>query len=402
MTLPFTELDFDAEGNLATPLLLDCLIAECGGRRATDLIFLAHGFRCSIDHVRDLYAALLANLSPNLVNQAGRTFAVSGVYWPSQKFRESFGTMRSVRGTLAHLRSHNPVTIDHAASLLGTVAGSRSAQDQFAASVLSAFDNGSNDPAEGLPLLHQLPGSELFARLSTPTARVRQDDVGGIENRPIMDPVLNGIDAFLNFMTWSAMKNLSGKVGTNGLAPSVLAVRRRLGDIRIHLVGHSLGARLVTACCKALGQEYTAQVDSLSLLEGAFSHFGFSPDAGWGEPGFFRNVIETQIVRGPMISTFSKQDAVVGKAYAVASRLTGDRLQAIGDACDPYGGIGHNGAQRTPESTVAPLRNSGETYRFRPGIVTCLDGSAGLITGHGDITNPAVTYAIASAICQAA
>ena len=109
----------------------------------------------------------------------------------------------------------------------------------------------------------------------------------------------------------------------------------------------------MTACCKSLAQQGAAPIDSLSLLEAAFSHFGFSPDAGSGQPGFFREVIESRIVRGAMIATFSKQDNVVGTAYAVASRLAHDSLQAIGDSCDPYGGIGHNGAQRTLESTVA-------------------------------------------------
>jgi hypothetical protein len=139
----------------------------------------------------------------------------------------------------------------------------------------------------------------------------------------------------------------------------------------------------------------------LSLLEAAFSHFGFSHDAGWGQPGFFREVIESRIVRGPMISTFSKRDAVVGAAYAVASRLSRDRLQGIGDAADPYGGIGHNGALRTAESTGIALRQAGQPYQFGSGIVTCLDGSSGMITSHGDVTNPHVTYAIASAISEA-
>jgi hypothetical protein len=44
-----------------------------------------------------------------------------------------------------------------------------------------------------------------------------------------------------------------------------------------------------------------------------------------------------------VISTFSKRDTVVGLAYAAASRLAHDRLQAIGDSEDPYGGIGTMG-----------------------------------------------------------
>jgi hypothetical protein len=273
-------------------------------------------------------------------------------------------------------------------------------QDEFVASVLNIFGDGSEDSAEGLPLLHQMPGSDLLdvlGRQSIPAGQV----TGGILTLPAPHSIVRGIDTFLNFMSWAAMKKLSGDVGVKGLAPSVLAAQRALVGVRIHLAGHSLGGRLVTACASALAQQGASQLASLSLLEAAFSHYGFSPDAGWGKPGFFRDVIESGIVRGPIISTFSKQDAVVGTAYAVASRLAQDSLQAIGDAADHYGGIGHNGAQRTSESTALALLKDGEAYRLQPGIVTCLDGSAGLITGHEDITNPHVTWAIASAICGA-
>ena len=357
MTLALHQLEFDTNGQAAQSSQLGDLIAASKRTGATDLIFVAHGFRCDTADATALFTRLLTNLTPPLDAMPSRAFAVAGVYWPSQKCLES---------------------------VPDAVLNSRSAQDQFVASVLAGLGDGSDDPTEGLPLLHQMPGSNLL------------DALGGIES--IRQSVATGVDRFLNFTSWYAMKKLSGEVGAIGLAASVLAARQELPGIRIHLVGHSLGGRLVTACCKTLAQHGAAPIDSLSLLEAAFSHFGFSPDAGSGQPGFFRQVIESRVVRGTMISTFSKQDAVVGTAYAVASRLSRDRLQAIGDATDPYGGIGHNGAQRTPESSAIPLRQTGQAYHFCPSVVTCLDGSAGLITGHGDITNPYVAWAIASAI----
>jgi len=373
MTLPLHPLEFGANGQAVSPSQLGDFLAAGKSAGATDLIFLAHGFRCGHADAAALFTRLLENLSPNLANLPGRTFSVAGVYWPSQKYQES---------------------------VPDDVLNSRNAQDHFTESILAGLGDGSDDPSEGLSLLHQMRGSDLLDALGT----LGEDPVGGIES--VRQSVASGIDRFLNFTSWYAMKKLSGETGANGLAASVMAARQELPDIRVHLVGHSLGGRLVTACCKTLAQQGAAPIDSLALLEAAFSHFGFSPDAGSGQPGFFRQVIENRIVRGPIISTFSKQDAVVGTAYAVASLLSRDSLEAIGDAADTYGGIGHNGAQRTPESTAMPLHQAGQAYQFHPEIVTCLDGSAGpasagTITGHDDITNRHVTCAVAFAIREA-
>jgi pimeloyl-ACP methyl ester carboxylesterase len=193
----------------------------------------------------------------------------------------------------------------------------------------------------------------------------------------------------------------------------LIAGRRKLGaSVKFHLVGHSLGARLAAECCRELGQRGDVKVDSLTLLEGAFSQFGFSPDAGSGRPGFFRDVIEKKVVTGPMISTFSNADAVLKNAYSFASRLHRNRLQYAGDASSPYAAIGANGAQQTPESAAVKLQRAGNLYRnpFESGILTCLDGTPwqgerphwrrrkGEISGHDDVTNANVTYAIASAV----
>ena len=139
MTLPFYELDFGTDGTAAAPSQTDRLIAESKRLNVTDLIFLAHGFRCDSAAATALYTALLLNLSPNLACMGDRTFAVAGVYWPSQKFPES--TSDSLI-TLAGLRAYCPDAIDRAGSFLDAATNSRNAQDQFVASALSAFDDG--------------------------------------------------------------------------------------------------------------------------------------------------------------------------------------------------------------------------------------------------------------------
>ena len=156
----------------------------------------------------------------------------------------------------------------------------------------------------------------------------------------------------------------------------------------------------MAGCAKALSETPRLQVDSLMLLEAAFSHFGFSADNGRGTPGFFRDVVVKQVVKGPFVSTFSAEDTVVGNAYALMSRFARDNSRGIGDASDEFGGIGRNGPLKTTEVATSPLRKPGMKYEYKPNIINNLDGSGGLIKDHGDVTNEAVTYAFASAVAH--
>jgi pimeloyl-ACP methyl ester carboxylesterase len=222
---------------------------------------------------------------------------------------------------------------------------------------------------------------------------------GGTQGvRGFFGSVAGRVGQFLNLTSWYVMKDRSGKVGENGVAPCVRELRKEHPKLRIHLVGHSLGGRLMAACANALAKPPEVKVDSLTLLQAAFSHYGLSADNLHGSPGFFRDVIAKKVVTGPMVATFSFQDTVVGKAYAISSRLAGDNTKAVGDENDQYGGIGRNGAQNLKEFASERLRDVGSAYTLKPDVVQCLDGSGGLITSHGDVRNERVTWAFASAV----
>ena len=212
--------------------------------------------------------------------------------------------------------------------------------------------------------------------------------------------IAGGVGQFLNLTTWYVMKDRSGTVGANGVADAVRALHASCPAVKIHLVGHSLGGRVMAGCAKALSDPPTLRPDSLMLLEAAFSHFGFSPDNGRGNPGFFRDVLAKQVVKGPFLSTFSAEDTVVGKAYSIMSRLAGDNTREIGDASDEFGGIGRNGPQKTTEVARSPLHAPGTAYDYKLAVINSLDGSGGLIKNHSDVTNEAITYAFASALAR--
>jgi pimeloyl-ACP methyl ester carboxylesterase len=201
-----------------------------------------------------------------------------------------------------------------------------------------------------------------------------------------------------NFATYYQMKSRAGDVGGVGLASLIKRVRARFPQIKLHLVGHSFGGRVVIAAANALGDN-TPSV-SVSLLQAAFSHNGLSENflkAQPAVPGFFRDVIAKKRASGPIIITHTKNDTAVGIAYPLASRLAGQKAAAaaLGDANDPFGGMGRNGAQRTKEAanTGTQLANAGHRYNFAKGSVYNLLADA-FIADHSDIRKSQVAYAI--------
>ena len=414
----FFSLTYNDDGALKSPGDLEQLLQHADEVQATDAIFIAHGFRNDIQDATGIYTGFLTTLRDHLSHPrlaaalAGRRFVVGGVYWPSKAFRETFGgaeegtrslgsgsgaeTMRAqVLEQLEDLKLSGAgpkqrKNLEKAMALLPTLENDPKAQDKFVKLVLSLIDDSDNDPTEGIAEIKAQKGSVVLERIADGQRGIG-DGFGSIFGR---------VGQFLNLTTWYLMKTRSGVVGATGVAATVRALAAGRPSTRLHLVGHSLGGRLMAGCLKALCAPPAVRPDSVMLLEAAFSHYGFSADNGKGTPGFFREVIASRGVKGPFLSTFSHEDTVVGKVYAVASRLAADRTRALGDAEDPFGGIGRNGSQRTPEAVSGRLQTPGGAYDFAPGVLTNLDGSGGLIKDHSDVTNEAVTYAFASAVAR--
>jgi hypothetical protein len=439
----FFRLSFDPKGKLQDAQALEELKQRADAAGATDAILLAHGFRNDENDATGLYTRFLETFRQNLGHPdlqpklGSRNFIVAGIYWPSKTFKEAFGGDEGsvqgigdnqelqkalVREQIEELQADEELSpeqrehLDRAIQLLDEVEGSDEAQNELVDNVLSLLDGADVDPMDGLEDIRAKEGSELLAALQfpiiLPTATDEEDEggvssVGGVSGEDgeaqgigsIFGSVFGRIGQFLNLTTWYLMKSRSGTVGANGVAQAVRDLKQSRPSLKIHLVGHSLGGRLMAACSKSLANP-KLQPDSVTLLQAAFSHYGFSANNGKGKEGFFRAVVQDQIVRGPLVATFSKLDTVVGKVYAVASRLAGDSVKAIGDKDDPFGGIGRNGSQKTTESVSDVLHEVGQAYTFQTGKVTSLDGSANLITNHGDVTNPRITYAFASAVAQ--
>ncbi len=170
------------------------------------------------------------------------------------------------------------------------------------------------------------------------------------------------------------------------------------------MIGHSFGCRVVTAAVNSLPAGEQLHPNTMTLLQGAFSHNGFAVRFDGINDGAFRPVVAHKKVRGPILITHTRKDKAVGVAYPIASRLAGQVAAALGDENDLYGGLGSNGAQTaqtTPERVVGTLLECGGDYPFAAG-----ETSAKLynlradtfVSGHSDIVKPQIGYAVAVAM----
>jgi hypothetical protein len=122
----------------------------------------------------------------------------------------------------------------------------------------------------------------------------------------------------LQALSFWLMKRRAGQVGER-LGREVLApLFTFLGPKapRLHLVGHSFGAKLVASA--VLGG---LRPESLLLLLAAFSAFAFAEEVpGTKGAGFYRRVVTDRLVPGPIVVLRSAHDRALGTLYPAVTR----------------------------------------------------------------------------------
>lgn len=427
--IPYVEAQFDKTGAIAAPVTLPAGV--------TDVFVVSHGWNNNADRARQIYQGLFQSFvavgQPN--DLPGRSFAVVGVIWPSKEFDESVavsgvpasaegamglraadaGSLKTLQDKLDRMKEFftEPAqvrTIDEAKALLPDLEDKATARRDFVSKIRSLLDPGAANKEDASDSFFKDDGNELMKNLKVDEEDL-DDEVagpGGSAALPLgvgptrrapegaagLGELLSGFKAaalnVLNFTTYFEMKARAGTVGKNGVAPLIDGLAP--GVQRIHLVGHSFGGRVVAA---AAANSTTDKIRSLSLLQTAFSHNGFSRQMS----GFFRAVVDKKRVNGPILVTHTKNDKAVGVAYPLASRISGDKTAAFGDEHDVFGGLGRNGAQQmeTGETVSGNLLPIGSSYTFQAGKFFNLEASP-FIKGHSDITGKEVAQAIRRAV----
>jgi hypothetical protein len=430
---PYFEVEFTKEGALFKPQQVKDLVTFLTTNvDVSDLIVISHGWNNDNSEAKNLYERFFASLrvqANGMPNMTKRKFAILGVLWPSKKFADkdlipgggaaSINNDQSIENLRIQLKGLKGFfsakdadsQLDKAAELLEDLEDSPAARKKFVALIRNMLPKSAINDEDASDLFFKLDEKELLDRLSEPLSPLPEIGKGGAANvesggaaggiGDVLGGLFSGAKNLLNFTTYYQMKERAGVVGSKGLNQVLQQLQSQFAALKLHLVGHSFGGRLVTAA--ALGQPggILLKLQSLVLLQAAFSHNGFAKAGGeLKNDGFFRPVVTGSLINGPILITHTKNDQAVGLAYPIASRLANQVSSALGDENDLFGGIGRNGAIKTPESVPSKLLPTNSNYpEFTSGKVYNLLADD-FVKDHGNVTGQEISYVFLKAILK--
>lgn len=446
--LPFWELTFDADGD-PDGAQRDAFLAEVGARGLTDVIVFAHGWGNDRRTANELYQRFFGLLGPQVPAAARGMVGLAGVTWPSRMWADEpipdflpdgAGAAGDLSGgpadlgerddrpapgeasldpdTLAGLRAAFPAATAPLETMAQLLAGppSDAALTAFhgclgefsrLASPADVLDDGEGDEAgaafsPGAPRMLLDGPAALFERYRD--ALVAEgavldgaaDGTAGFGDK--LDQLLHGAKEALRQATYWQMKNRAGVVGRAGLGPVLGALP---AGVRVHLAGHSFGARLVSFALTGL-PDGPARVRAVTLLQGAFSHFTFAAPLPFdaGRSGALAGVAAR--VDGPVVACFSEHDGALGRFYPLASFAAQEDSAAAVDPSSRWGALGANGAQGV-SARLEGIRPVGGRYGFAPGAVLNVDASEVVRAGrppsgaHSDIMHAELAWVVLAA-----
>ncbi|MEV0527381.1 serine-threonine protein kinase [Streptomyces sp. NPDC050439] len=360
---PYWELTFDADGDVDTTQR-DHLLAEVADENVTDLLVLAHGWNNDQDMATDLYRRFYTPCR-DLAGSRVRLGYV-GVLWPAIRFPDEripdFEPSVTATGPgpvpgagplldeptrllLARTFPDHDDDLRRIGALLEERSEvptrlyeySRLVRNLVAVHQNSAAWRFANDTWTGLPAMltdDAVEVCQVFAAAMEGTGQ--QELFGSLRKR-----LWNGAHEVLRQASYYAMKRRAGSVGQLGLGPAIGLLAREAPNVRVHLIGHSFGARLVSYALRGMPASVRS-VKSTTLLQGAFSHYAFSkrlphaPSRSGALSGVQRRI------DGPLVSCYSRHDDALGKIYPLASKIAGDSSTFLG-LWERWGAIGYDG-----------------------------------------------------------
>ncbi|MER7397657.1 serine-threonine protein kinase [Streptomyces sp. NPDC000151] len=430
---PYWELTFDADGDV-DQRQRDALLAGAARERLTDLVVFAHGWNNDRSMATRLYSRFFEPFPELLAGSAARV-GYAGVIWPALRFTDEpipdFDPSPraraaavaaaadepvledSVRRQLAQAFPGRDMVLERLAQLLSERPDARSAFDEFARLVRELVSVRQDSPAllfaadsgDGLPGMltdDALEVCEVYtAALRSAGVAVWPGEAVDAEQRPLFGGGLtrmwSGARELLRQGAYYAVKRRAGTVGQLGLGPVLGRLAGEAAGLRVHLVGHSFGARLVSYALRGLPPD-ARHVKSVTLLQGAFSHYAFCSELPHdrARTGTLDGMQER--VDGPLVCCYSRHDDALGTFYPLASKLAGDSSGFLA-VFDRWGANGFDGIQGVDGTRRIRL---GEQLPTSPGCVN-VDASAVVRRGappagaHSDICHPELARVVLEA-----
>ena len=427
---------FDKDGTLSSGP--EELLEKVKAGTLTDVVVFAHGWNNSADHARALYEQWLGLAQAQLPGDSTAAVGIIGVFWPAMLWPdEAAGAQPAGEGAAGLPDRQSPGTPVRALTSVYDQPDQQALLDQLA----TLLDEQPRDP-------HQLATfHDLFARLgrSEPAVPAASEDAGpeqmlgedpkalaerfaaaldqvgtgghdpddqggaaSLMHRPARLPAVDdggaagGLDDLgqrlwqgakeaLRQLTYYQMKARAGRIGQAGLAPLLTELFAAKPDLRIHLLGHSFGARLVSFALAGLDGE--TKVASVTLLEGAFSHSAFASPLPLDATRSGALAGRQDRVAGPLLVCYSRFDSAVGTFYPLASAAAGEDAADLAAQQLRWGAMGHDGAQGVPAQPLA-LAAGKRSYQVPANGVVNVDASAVVRSGgppsgaHSDIFHP--------------
>ncbi|MEU6893759.1 serine-threonine protein kinase [Streptomyces sp. NPDC046557] len=398
---PYAELVFDADGDPApgTGTALD-------GMEATDLLVFAHGWNSEPTTSTLLYDRFFAPF-PGLVGPEVR-LGYAGVLWPSIRFADEpipdfdprglagalaepgLGTALDpgTRRALGQFWPGRRTELDRIAELLEDRPESEAAFVEFGALVreLAGVASVSTAGGEDVPAMFTEDVLDVCRRFTEALIEAG-GAAGGAGGEPGgaelslgggLRALWGGAKEVLRQATYYEMKKRAGVIGERGLGPVLARLAAHRPTLRVHLIGHSFGGRVVSFCLRAVPGS-ARYVKSLTLLQGAFSHYAFTDrlphDKSRG--GMLHGL--QRMVDGPVVACHSPYDTALKVFYPLASRMAGDSAGVLG-LDERWGAVGHDGVQAVPGAPRLTLAAA-----LRDGLPTsgCVSVDAGAVVRRG-------------------
>ncbi len=415
--IPFYALTFDKAGTCTSPATCDAVIDRVAAEGYSDVILFSHGWNNDWEDANAVYHRFLTETAAIADAHSGpppvmRKILYLGMIWPSAAFVWPWEDGPDIAAT------DDTVTVDDVAILsedLPEAAAQQLAQlsagpdmidaatlHDLAALLLPALAPAEADDDSGNGTTAQDLADSLAqgsATAAAPAPVTGGFDSGGVAGGGLVGEVkpaglsdLFGIRKALRLATVLKMKDRAGVVGRRGVAETL---GRLLAETpaRVHLVGHSYGAKVVLSALSHAPGPRKAQ--SALVLQPAINRFAFSADV-LGRPGGLRPAL-TRVER-PILATHSVHDFPLRHAFHLAVNRRKDigevDIAGVFDAYHAMGGYGV-AAPAAGEMDAIDLPAPGNGY---PGSaatvrVRSLDGRSG-ISGHADVANPHTAWAM--------